>query len=34
MGVTEEDFPTIRALLPANMKKFAYEGDAKSATVD
>merc|ERR1712166_1459140 len=24
MGVTEEDYPTIRALLPANMKKFQY----------
>ena len=34
MGVTEEDFPTIRALLPANMKKFAMEGDAKTVTVD
>jgi len=34
MGVTEEDFPTIRALLPANMKKFAMEGDAKAITVE
>jgi len=34
MGVTEEDFPTIRVLLPENMKKFAYEGDAKAATVE
>jgi len=33
MGITEEDFPTIRLLLPANMKKFVYEGDAKTATV-
>jgi protein disulfide isomerase len=32
MGVTEEDYPTIRALLPANMKKFAYEGDVKAVT--
>merc|ERR1712195_367363 len=33
MGVTEEDYPTIRALLPANMKKFQYEGDVKTVTV-
>ena len=33
MGVTEEDYPTIRALLPANMKKFAYDGDVKTVTV-
>lgn len=34
MGVTEEDFPTLRALLPANMKKFNYDGDVKSLTGD
>jgi protein disulfide isomerase len=34
MGVTEEDYPTIRALLPANMKKFAFEGDVNAVTVE
>jgi len=34
MGVTEEDFPTLRALLPADMKKFVYDGDIKAVTSD
>ena len=34
MGVTEEDFPTLRALLPADMKKFNYDGDVKTVTID
>lgn len=32
MGVTEEDFPTLRALLPADMKKFNFDGDVKTVT--
>lgn len=34
MGVTEEDFPTLRALLPADMKKFNFDGDVKTVTLD
>ena len=34
MGVTEEDFPTLRALLPADMKKFVFDGDLKTVTSD
>merc|ERR1712166_1205953 len=34
MGVTEEDYPTIRALLPANMKKFQFESDVNTVTIE
>jgi len=33
MGVAPEDFPTLRAILPANMKKFRYEENTAELTV-
>jgi len=34
MGVTPEDFPTLRAIFPSNMKKYIAEGNAKELTVE
>ena len=34
MGVTEEDYPTLRALKPADMKKYNCETPAKELTVE
>jgi len=34
IGVSEDDYPTIRVLQPANMKKFAWDGDVKTVTVE
>jgi protein disulfide isomerase len=34
VGVTAADLPTLRALQPADMKKFMWDGDLKSLTVD
>ena len=33
MGVAPEDFPTLRAILPANMKKYKYEGNVAELTI-
>ena len=34
MGVTDADLPTLRAILPAKMTKFAFETAAKDMTVE
>ena len=35
VGVTEEDYPTIRFLSPSkDMKKFTFDGDVKTVTVE
>jgi len=34
MGVTKDDLPTLRAILPADMKKFASDVKAADLTVD
>lgn len=34
MGVGDEDYPTLRALQPANMKKFACETPVKEMTAE
>jgi len=34
MGVTDADLPTLRAILPAKMTKYAFESDVKTFTSD
>lgn len=34
MGVSDEDFPTLRILKPADMKKFVCETPAKELTTE